>query len=163
MCRWLVAGGLAVALLAGGGCSRPAVSDIPYGTAADMVEQSLQDAITALAPARPKEDRVSGILEGPCGSDFGSAATDDEKPALIERTYQLGGVDPAASNQTFDRLKRYWATHGYRLVRDDGPAALDGSRWMTGQREDGFYMTFIQGVGGQLTLRAQSVCVRTAA
>lgn len=128
-----------------------------------MVEQSLQDAITALAPARPKDEQVSEIKEVPCGQSFGSSGDDDGNATIIERTYRLTGTDPAANNQTFDRLKQYWAAHGYKLIRDDGPKGLDDSRWMVGGRKDGFLMTLIQGVTGPLTIRAQSVCVRKTA
>jgi hypothetical protein len=129
---------------------------LTHAQAKERVEQLAREAGEALDPKPRLEQGDAG--DAPC-----SGPSDDQETGevMVENSYWLRGLEFTRNPEFFEQFTRYWKGKGYRIARENGdPASTKDIRSIVVYDPDtDFNVSLIQGVGGQLSVTAQSSCV----
>ncbi|HWG99308.1 MAG TPA: hypothetical protein VNV66_08305 [Pilimelia sp.] len=127
-----------------------------YAEAVKTVDDSLRDAARRFTP-KP-ELRIAGAGEVTC------AGPNDDKPTdqvMYERAYWLRKIPSAQNSNIVNQLKRYWQDNDY-VIRIEELYSHPKATWTLAARSraTGFKMKLTRSTTGELSLSAQSPCVK---
>lgn len=146
----LIALGLTV--LAVTGCSDGGDSMEPTASLAEVqatAQKSVNDAAAAIFPAG-----FSLENQGPQPLQCTGASGRADGRVLTSVNFWVNGPDRIHDNAYFDALKKWWAAHGWALVKDSRP----GDMFINANHDD-YLMSLEATKDGRLNIGASTPCV----
>lgn len=131
--------------------------------ATDLLGQHVARAVAAL-PVAPRLELASELrTECDDPTDFGPKGR-----IQVSRRYWLADLPAGRTGEIFDAMRRHWLANDYRVLEDAPDRAVEDMK--TGQvrpapllwvehNGDGFRMTLVSSVGGDLSLVTTSPCI----
>jgi hypothetical protein len=130
------------------------VSTMSRAEAERRVEGYIQEAATRITP--PPQLEVSSKNKIPC-TEPGSA--NDGDIYAVEHTYQLRDHPRETNEQTIEAMKSYWASHGYKINKEQRDSAGTLTSVSAKRTDDQFYVRVWNNPVGDLFLVSSSTCV----